>query len=845
MNQSTVKTQAPRAALMELLNEYSKKQNIYIHAPAGYGKTVSALLWLERNFSAQNRVLVSLDEFDNKTSEFSRKFISTLVSLQPENTKLRDLAIHTVHHSPSIESVIHALSGLSEIKDDHVIVIDDLHVITKSEIHKVLPILCKRLPQNCTIIFLSRTAPPDSFSEMISKDDLAILDAERLQFTAKEIKTFFDMNGHRITNKQADEIMASTGGWAIGIRALFMSGKIAYTHDLTDRYLEKYLKTHIWEKWDEKLKQFMLLVSVADELTPELCEWLISDEKLLKNEKVTGMLDRLVRENAFIRETEKDKYKFHDLFREFLTNMLAELGEETLNKQWNKAGDYFYKKEDFFRAVDNYIKGKNDEGTAKSLYNMYDYRSLAASIEDTLYTIKISVNDSIIEKHPFLLEVQAWADFVEGRSDDFEKTLDRYYKNSKKIILKNPRSAVILILLRCLDYRKSFIDVIKTIRMLPFKGIIRAPTPSITQNMPFFHRSFRDLSEVVFDIDKNMKIFNKNIGVIFGEEYAVMQKCLYAGIYYEKGLINEAHEHALAACANIQSKCSAEIKFSAMMILLATLYADNQYAEAEIILSNIHKMIEDNKAYYLEKNLNAFICRQKLINGDKEAAIEWLKDNESDSEIPDTLTLYGMYSNYTNAMAYVVLGLYNKAILITQKVYNQSVKCRRPCAEIETLIFLSIIYWKKGQDGRGQTLALESLTKAILVAYKYKYTQVFGVYGADLITMLHRLQKRSVQSSYSGELPSEFVKTLYITAVAGSKKAKGLTAGDLPDKLTFTEKQKTVMRLMCEGCSRNEIAKRMGLKPNGVVSHTTLIYKKLDVSGSIEAVLKIKELGLL
>jgi len=523
--------------------------------------------------------------------------------------------------------------------------------------------------------------------------------------------------------------------------------------------------------------------------------------------------------------------------------MLADSGEDIIRKQWNKAGDYFYKKEDYFRAIENYNKGKNDDGAAKSLYNMYDYRSLSASIEDTLYTINLSVNDSIVEKHPFLLEVQAWAAFVEGRSDDFEKTLDKYYKNSKKIILNNPRSAVILVLLRCLDYRKNFIETLKPIQMLPFKGSLRAPTPSITQNMPFFHRSFRDLSETGFDIDKNTKIFEKTIGVFFGEEYAVMQECLYAGIFYEKGLISEAHEHALAACANIQSKCSAEIKFSAMMILLTTLKADKQYAEAEMILDNIYKMIESHKAFYLEKNLKAFILRYKMFDADKNTAIEWLKDN--DTETPDTLTFYGMYSNYTNALAYVVLGLYNKALILTQKIYKQSESFKRPCAEIETLILLSIIYWKKGQDGRGQSLALETLTKAILVAHKYGYTQVFKTYGADLVTMLHRLQKRAVQSNYSGELPADFIKILYITSVAGSKISKGLTGGEMPSKVTFTDKQKEVMRLMCEGCSRNEIAKRMGLKPNGVISHTTLIYKKLDVSSSIDAVLKINDLGLL
>jgi len=843
MDKTALQVQSPRTALMELFNKYSLKHTIYIHAPAGYGKTVSASLWLEHKYKIQNRALVSLDEFDNKSSEFSKRFISALISLQPDNVALRSLITQATHYLISIESAIHALGMFSETKEEYVIVIDDLHVITNNEILKVLPILCKRLPQNCTLLFLSRSAPPDSFSEIIIKDELVIVDAERLQFSPKEIKAYFDKNGHYISNKQADEIMISTGGWAIGIRALLMSGKNVFTLDLSSRYLEKYLKTHIWEKWDEKLKRFMLLISVVDELTPELCKWLISGEKMLKGVSVTNELEQLLQENAFISKTGKETYKFHDLFREFLTGMLSELGEDIINKQWNKAGDFFYKKEDYFRAVENYNKGKNDDGAAKSLYNMYDYRSMSASIEDTLYTIKLSVNDEIVEKHPFLLEVQAWSSFVEGRSEDFERVLDKYYKLAPKIIIQNPRSALILLLLKGIDYRKDFMEYIKSVKKIPFKGVLRAPTPSITQNMPFYHRSFRDLSDLMFDIDKNVKLLDKTLGQVFGEEYLVMNECFLAGLYYEKGQINIAHEHALKACANIQNECSAEIKFSAMMILLAILVTDNQTADAEIILSNIRQMIETHKAFYLEKNLNAFLVRQKIMNGDKEAAREWLKDNET-SDTSETLTFYGMFSNYTNAMAYVVLGLYNKALVLTQKIHKQSENYKRSNAEIETLILLSIINWKKGQDGRGQSLALDSLSDAIKIAHKYGYTQVFKMYGADLTTMLHRLQKRAVQSNYTGDLPADFIKTLYITAVSGAKNSRGLTGGELPQKMTFTDKQKDVMRLMCEGCSRNEIAKRMGLKPNGVVSHTTLIYKKLDVSSSVDAVLKIRELGL-
>ena len=54
-----------------------------------------------------------------------------------------------------------------------------------------------------------------------------------------------------------------------------------------------------------------------------------------------------------------------------------------------------------------------------------------------------------------------------------------------------------------------------------------------------------------------------------------------------------------------------------------------------------------------------------------------------------------------------------------------------------------------------------------------------------------------------------------------------------------------VMRFLCDGFGRNEIAGKLGISLYGVRSHLKLIYKKLDVPNSVDAVIKIKELGLL
>jgi LuxR family maltose regulon positive regulatory protein len=162
---------------------------------------------------------------------------------------------------------------------------------------------------------------------------------------------------------------------------------------------------------------------------------------------------------------------------------------------------------------------------------------------------------------------------------------------------------------------------------------------------------------------------------------------------------------------------------------------------------------------------------------------------------------------------------------------------------MESYILLAIAYWKKG---RGlQKEALELLERAVLLAQEYEFTQVFANVGADIQTMLYKLQNRVAQKTYKGERSGPYVKMLYITALAHAKQFKGLTGGSVPDSLKFTEQQKTVMRYLCEGLTHKAIGEKMGLKPSAIKSHMILIYKKLDVSNGIDAMIKIQELGVL
>jgi LuxR family maltose regulon positive regulatory protein len=851
-------TQIPRPFLMKRLNSLaslrdssrgsSRNRLMYMHAPAGFGKTTSSLLWLEHREKAlgEKRVWFGFDEYDNKTSEFCSRFVSALVTIQPQNTVLKELATHPKFRSAPVEFTLRALTAFNENQSKYIFVFDDLHVIINHEVLELLLVLIKRLPENCKVLLLSRTLPPEQFSKMIVNDELSIIDVELLQFSCSEIKALFDNNGKNISKNQANEILISTGGWAIGLRAILMSkfnekNEKSYGINLSSQYLDSFLSNHVWERWDKNLKSFMTSVAVVSELTPDLCGFLTGTD----SSRALSILEELVRGNAFLRKTGslsdgEHTYRFHDLFREFLLSILEK--ENRAIKQFSRAGDYFYKRNDYFRSVKYYFKGKNDNGIAKSLYCMYDYNSQYASIEDTLNTVYSSVDDTIVKKFPFLLEVQAWAEFVDGSPERLEEILDKYYKLSPKIIVQNPRSAVTLVLLRCMDHRENFIQIMKKLNRVPFKGGFKAAMPSISQNMPFFHRSSRDFSELSLDIDKNVKLVYKVFGRVI-DELSVIGECFYAGFYYEKGELNKALEHALKACANIKEENSSEIKFCAMMILASIFHADTQVNEAQNTIKNVQNMIEADKAFYLSTNLSAYLFRLKLSEGDKDAAQEWLKKHSANLTISEGLSFFKIYQYFTTARAYIVMGNYADAILFLQKLLNLNERYRRTLDIIEVCVLLSIVYWKKGKGA--QATALEYLKRAISLAYEYNYTQIFANEGAELVNMLHKLLKRSVQKKSEGEPSSGFVKTLYVAAVGTSEHSKGLTGGRISENITFTDKQKAVMRLMCEGYTRNEIAEKTGLKPNTVKSHTELIYKKLDVSNSINAVLKIKKLDVL
>jgi LuxR family maltose regulon positive regulatory protein len=92
----------------------------------------------------------------------------------------------------------------------------------------------------------------------------------------------------------------------------------------------------------------------------------------------------------------------------------------------------------------------------------------------------------------------------------------------------------------------------------------------------------------------------------------------------------------------------------------------------------------------------------------------------------------------------------------------------------------------------------------------------------------------------------KFVKEVYYAAYDRAKYLRGITFNNengMPIQLS--QQQKRVLTLLSKGYKNTEIVDETGLSLNTIRTHTKLAYRKLDVTNSLDAVAKARELGMI
>jgi len=819
-----------------------KKNIVYMHAPAGFGKTIAMSMWLSGN--GLPAAWIPLTVYDDEPSVFCRYLLTALAGFDGGAAEAAKAALGDPGFAAApFEYFFKAVSSLPNEISGGIIVMDDFHLIENPSILNVLPLIIRKLSQIYKIAIISRLNPPVSFADLAIKNEIGELNENDLRFTKKQIMRLYKGFGIALSQGEASEIEEKTGGWALGLGAELLTIKAGGTESFLSRasgeqYINGYLKREVWDKWDAGTQDFLLKTSILEDLTPELCDRLCSCD----SEKV---LSELMNNSGLVVRLPDGSYRYHHILRDFL-RWMAEGQGIALSDFYVTSADYLLEKGKLNVALDYAVKSGDFEAITRALYWVFGQGTTIKSVEEYCNSIISNVlkkiPTSVLESNMYALSPCTLASNLNGNLDIFYKwhaKINEYLEGEKDV---EPWFQTGIWLYEFINPQNSIRDIIKiySSRFSAFDSG-NQPPPIVTCNFPFFHRSHRDYSDFADAPEELAPAYISALNTIYGDVVLFFTIGLECGIFYEQNKLRQAKEKAVTLLSRLDKDLHTEFIFSAYMHLAAIEFAGN---DEESAWNAIHKAqtVVERDGLYLLKNLNAMIVIYKLYKGARNAAKEWLARNTEDDN--GELKFYEIYQTIASIRARIVLGEFASALVIMSKLEELVTDYRRPLDQMEIHILRAIILWNEKQ----RTDAAASMEKAILLAQPYGFTRIFADEGAAVIPILQKLYNRLSRKPEQSDA-AVFVRNTLFVANESAKIFPGLINKheSNPDKkpVKLSKQQMRMLLFLASGKNNRQICEETGLKLNTVKAHLFILYEKLDVNTATDAVLKAYQLGIL
>jgi|GEM_PF-2881586 len=802
-----------RKGLMAQITESAHRSVLFIHAPAGYGKTTAAVQWI----GGRKTAWFSLDEYSSQPVNFYKGILSAL-SAQSEIPGGFDAAPQ--------ETLIEAVQKIKEYPD--VFVIDDFHFCGDGfkQAAETLMLIRRRIPQKTAFLVLSRNAPPETLNKYIISGSVKQISG--LQFTAGEVYDLFHKNNSAISRRDAEILCDRTGGWAASLTAILMSDSGEFSGVLNRDTLNQYLKSQVFERFDDfnELKK----CSVCDFLNPQLCEEITGNagtwDVIINLAKKTGLVSRY-----------GETYKFHALLREFLRLELE--ADKSIDKPslYKTAAYWYCENGEWVRSLEIAAKiGDNDiidefarKVAEKNECSGIDLEKWYKAIDKAFLSVPVH----IIEQYPRLSILCFIASFMLHSLNEacmWEDILERQFEKGLTVtsdIISNAFQ-------RSVDPRQSSWHVpeqFKRISNVPGIREERTPMNSISLNFPFFHKAQRDYTDISRELPEYAAEFTKWLQPVAGPIINVLAVLIESGVRYERGELPEAERIAESVVKNAE-KLTPELRFSAYALYMEILRVSGKKSNPEVI----GEMIENTGARYLLDNYLSFLTYTRLFGGEVSEARSWFEREGA----PRVLQLYKIHRYFTTARALMVLRKFGEAEKLLEKLAVFSRDYRRNADYIESLTLRSICLWRVKRTSE----AVKVFTDAIEKASELQIVMPIIKEGADIMPLLHKISGRLKYGYDSDLLNKAFVGELYNKAENISKHTSGMLSRINMKPTVLSPKQSEVIRFLSQNLSYNEISEKMGVTKAAVDYHIRALHEKFDVSNTRDLLRKVNDLGI-
>ncbi len=416
----------PRPRLFDALNAHWKTRPLtLISAPAGYGKSVLASMWLESCDSPS--CWISLDKRDNDLRTFVSYLLAALKTAFPDITLETQALLETPLLPSAPRLARYLLNDLTQKTVPFILALDDIHIIHEESIFDFLSELLQHAPAGMHLVLIGRQDPPLPVATLRAYQRVTEVRLRQLRFSTVETAALLTQRLQRVIDEDlAGAWTERTEGWAVALNLAALSLQRRETTDLApnirgdSRYLHHYLLAEALGSLTPAKQAWLLKTSLLDRFCAPLCEVVCQEEgQESEGEPLTGkaFIAWLRQANLFLIDLDdRDKwFRFHHLFQENLqTQLRSQASDEEIAGMHQRASAWYHKN-DLLEPAILHALAAGDNATAVELFARRRYRYMNEDIWNDLERCLGLFPEEFIANEPLLAISNAHIAVVRGR----------------------------------------------------------------------------------------------------------------------------------------------------------------------------------------------------------------------------------------------------------------------------------------------------------------------------------------------------------------------------------------------------------------------------------------------
>ena len=892
----------PRQHLLEEMRTSLESHSLtLLSAPAGYGKStlLTALLPTYPDLSV---AWLSLDEEDNDPVRFLTALIVALQRLNPNcGNTARSLLTSQTMQGIDVRRVTSVLINdmLETLCDPFALFLDDLHRITEPDIFAALDYLLEHLPPQMHLVVSTRVDPPLALARLRARGELAELRLTELRFSEEETSTF--LNDHlRLSLSPAEltQLQSCTEGWAVGLR-LFASSldrlnsaedRMAFFQNLmqTDRNVFEFLAEEVFNRQEAKVRDFLLETAILPELTTTLCR------AVTRRVDAESMLEELYRRNLFLvqispsigqrnseplvshlnqlqfetinREPET-RYRYHDLFAEFLRHKLGLAWPDRVSELHLRAANA---ESDPTRVVNHYLAA-NSWQEAAGIIEQIGTEMFNRGYLETLSRWINQLPASVRESHPRLLHYLSYCHFWKGEWTQVQVLLEAALRGFEAAGDEVGQGEVLVNLATCAagqgdlersvelhsraltysipahtrieallgsalakgawgDWEQSERDFNAAMALFQPSGKL---DPIHLLTLPYFHPDFAIMPKGLEQLERICRQARSQVGDEISPSRLAIEE-LTTVLHLFRGQLAEAIRVGKGALV-LRKQLGGHpfLSLNAALFLMVAHAARGDFAAVDPLFNVLFLGVDFTNQPAPDLPIYLFYAgRVRWLQGRLQKAREiyeqmcTLVEADTQREIPEV----SICRAWMQSLLVMTEGRFGEAEHILREPEVLEQRDRSSTIHGNTRLMLARLYLQ--QDRQEQALA--ELAPALTYYKQLGIPYAFLLEGQSLVPLLRLAVEQGVHEVYAA----------YLLELLGAKEVPQPVSMPGTGE-TLTPREVEVLRQIVQGVSNRTIAERLVITESTVKTHIYHIFAKMEVSNRTEAAARSRDLGLL